>query len=176
MFGLNDPILIPHRDFLRSFFVDQPISGPRPPDHLTPSLLSPLVAVSPVHGAALCNKRSPVPILAGTPSRASWGNSQEIFEGGEGHCEHRTPDRVSVLPRLPTADDDTPLPSSLNAANIQIAVQWNHQFKTNVFWEKILMSSFFAEFFMKFLKNSASDDTWWLKFECSRYSYGIINF
>ena len=84
MFRLNDPILIPHRDFLRSFFLDQPISGPRPPDQLTHG--PELVVV--MHRAALGNKRSPVPAIAiaRTPSRERLKEiPKKLSEGGYCH-------------------------------------------------------------------------------------------
>ena len=34
-------------------------------------------------------------------------------------------------------------------------------FKQSIFWEKNVNVKFFVTFLMKFLKNSASDDTWW---------------
>ena len=104
MFRLNDPILIPHRDFLRSFFLDQPISGPRPPDQLTHG--PELVVV--MHRAALGNKRSPVPAIAiaRTPSRERLKEiPKKLSEGGRvlSPVHHGSPDRVSGRPRLSPA-------------------------------------------------------------------------
>ena len=89
MFRLNDPILIPHRDFLRSFFLDQPISGPRPPDQVTHG--PELVVV--MHRAALGNKRSPVPAIAiaRTPSRERLKEiPKKLSEGRGGYCHQYT--------------------------------------------------------------------------------------
>ena len=127
MFRLNDPILIPHRDFLRSFFLDQPISGPRPPDQLTHG--PELVVV--MHRAALGNKRSPVPAIAiaRTPSRERLKEiPKKLSEGGGDVTSTPWVIRQGQWPPppLPSSDDDTTLPSSLNAANIQIAIRWNH--------------------------------------------------
>ena len=127
MFRLNDPILIPHRDFLRSFFLDQPISGPRPPDQLTHG--PELVVV--MHRAALGNKRSPVPAIAiaRTPSRERLKEiPKKLSEGGGDVTSTPWVTRQGQWPPppLPSSDNDTTLPSSLNATNIQIAVRWNH--------------------------------------------------
>ena len=180
MFRLNDPILIPHRDFLRSFFEDEPISGPRPPHQLTPCLLRWwLLCTEPARRWVTKEARCSVTI-ARTPAVAS---VLRKFPRNyrRGYCDQWPPpgtSGVSVRPRLaPTrmVMSHWHSPSSINAANIQIAVSPRNEminFKRFMFWEK--MSSFFRTFLIWFLKNSASDDDTWR--QCSQYSSGIINY
>ena len=91
MFRLNDPILIPHLDFLRSFFVDPPISGGRPLPADTG-----LVAVL---CTGLSNKRSPPGPAdsAATRRLKTFPRNYRIEERGEG--ETLTPLSSDITPR-----------------------------------------------------------------------------
>ena len=170
MFRLNDPILIPHRDFLRSFSWDQPISGS---SSLTSWHLGPCV----MHGAALVHKRSPVPAEdSGNTQPSVLRKFPRNYQTG-GYCHH-TPGHQTGSVSAPASPHLgwchlTPLTSKCSQYSNCTPVK--SLISNKVFSEKKNVNvKFFCYIFNEIFKELCK---WWhLVTECSQYSTGIIKY